>query len=89
MKGDADDPRALIREAYRIENITEADCRVIFLDWAMGGTAEEQPRDAIRRLLDRYGAEAPEHPMTRVLEESFGDAEAPRRRGGRRGRLGR
>ena len=30
------DPRNLIREAYRIEGITLADCRSIFLDWALG-----------------------------------------------------
>ncbi|MWD26157.1 hypothetical protein E0K89_001540 [Aquicoccus sp. SCR17] len=89
MKGDGDDPRALIREAYRIEGITEADCRVIFLDWAMGQPEETPAEPAIRRLLDRYGPAEPDHPMTRVLEESFGEAETPRRRGGRRARLGR
>ena len=36
MKGDPRlDPKGLIREAYRIEGITAAQCRSIFLDWAL------------------------------------------------------
>ena len=35
-KKDALDPRGLIRESYRIEGITEAECRSIFMDWALG-----------------------------------------------------
>ena len=35
MKGDLDDPKALIQEAYKIENITRSECRSIFLDWAL------------------------------------------------------
>jgi len=35
MKGDFDDPKALIREAYNIEAITRSECRSIFLDWAL------------------------------------------------------
>ena len=31
-----DDPRGLILESYRIEGITEGQCRSIFLDWALG-----------------------------------------------------
>ena len=30
MKGDFDDPKALIREAYNIEAITRSECRSIF-----------------------------------------------------------
>ena len=33
-RGDAADPKRLVAEAYRIEGITEAECRSIFLDWA-------------------------------------------------------
>ena len=35
MKGTADDPKGLIREAYSIDGITKAECRSIFLDWAL------------------------------------------------------
>jgi len=35
MERDADDPKGLIRESYRIEGIGMAECRSIFLDWAL------------------------------------------------------
>ena len=31
MKGDIDDPKALIREGYNIAGITYGECRTIFL----------------------------------------------------------
>ncbi|WGH80423.1 hypothetical protein [Jannaschia ovalis] len=75
----ADDPKGLIREAYRIEGISPAECRSIFLDWAL---SVEDARAAIPRLLQGR----PEHPMTDVLREGL--AEVPQgRRGGRAARL--
>jgi hypothetical protein len=80
MKGDdPDDPRGLMLEAYRMD-LAPAEARAIFLDWALGlpeggGAAE------IARLLARYGAAQPGHPMTAVLREGL---EAPRRRPRRR-----
>ena len=35
MKGDYDDPKALIRESFNIEGIKIEECRSIFLDWAL------------------------------------------------------
>ena len=73
------DPRGLILEAYRMQ-IGPADCRTIFLDWALGlpdpaGTAE------IAALLAHYGARHPDHPMTAVLREGLErTARPPRRR---------
>ncbi len=83
-KGELDiDPRGLIQEAYRMA-IGPAECRSVFLDWALGlpsgvGHAE------VARLLDRYGPTHPDHPMTAVLREGA-TPEAPthRRRGRRR-----
>ncbi|MFT3972921.1 MAG: hypothetical protein QM699_05595 [Amaricoccus sp.] len=70
MKGDdPDDPRGLIREAYRME-IGPAEARTIFLDWALGLVAGDG-RAEIARLLARHGAAAPEHPMTAVLREGL------------------
>ena len=54
MKGDIYDPKALIREAYRIENITRSECRSIFLDWALSLPIEQDPNISIRNLLERY-----------------------------------
>jgi hypothetical protein len=72
------DPRGLIREAYRME-LGPADCRAIFLDWALGldGPADAQ---AIARLLDRYGGSHPDHPMTAVLREGLAAPPPARRR---------
>ena len=61
------DPRGLIHEAYRIEGITEADCRSIFLDWALGVPMGADVAAAIRDLVDHYGPANPGHPMTAVL----------------------
>lgn len=80
------DPRNLIREAYRIEGITLADCRTIFLDWALGREAQD-PRRAIEALIEHYAAPA-EHPMTVVLNEALASPPSARRRGGARGRRG-
>lgn len=79
MKGDdPDDPRGLIREAYRLE-LAPADARAIFLDWALG-LPEGDGRAEIARLLARYGAGAPDHPMTAVLREGLAPPRPGRRR---------
>ena len=82
-KGELDiDPRGLIHEAYRMA-LDPAECRSIFLDWAIGlpggaGRAE------VARLLDRYGPAHPDHPMTAVLREGVERKPAPRPRRRRR-----
>lgn len=81
---DADDPKGLVREAYAIDGITEADCRSIFLDWALSLPVGADPLPSVRVLLDRHGAEG--HPMTAVLRDALGAPATPRRRGGRAGR---
>jgi hypothetical protein len=84
-KGDLPaDPRGLIFEAYAME-IGPEDCRTIFLDWAIGLTAEPTAAD-IRALLARYAPGQPDHPMTAVLRAGLERAAPPTRRGGRRGR---
>lgn len=87
MNGDALDPKGLVRESYRIAGITAAECRSIFMDWALSLPAATDQREAIRRLLERHGA--PEgHPMTAVLLEGLAESPPPRRRGGAAGRRG-
>ncbi|MEQ9258891.1 MAG: hypothetical protein RIG84_07310 [Roseovarius sp.] len=83
---DANDPKGLVREAYRIDGITEGECRSIFLDWALSLGEAPTPQEAIGVLLARHGESAPDHPMTKVLTEGRGAAERPRRRGGWRSR---
>ena len=85
-KGDENDPKGLISEAYKIENITDGECRSIFLDWALGVPIEKDTQTVIRKLLLLYEVAAPEHPMTATLREGLKTLASPRRRGGWRGR---
>lgn len=83
---DPHDPKGLVREAYAIPGIGAPECRSIFLDWALSLPDGADPRAAVRALLDRHGKEG--HPMTAVLRAALSAPQAPRRRGGRAGRLG-
>ena len=84
MKGDALDPKALVHEAFRME-IGEAECRTIFLDWALSLPEAADTRAALEALLQRYAAKAA-HPMTAVLRAGLEQAARTGRRGGRIGR---
>lgn len=83
------DPKGLVRESYRIEGITDGECRSIFVDWALSLAPGIDPREAMRVLIATYGMaeEAKDHPMTAVLTAGLTDSPEPRRRGGRAGRL--
>ena len=80
------DPKGLIRESYRIEGIGLAECRSIFLDWAISIPAGADAGALIPDLLALYGAAAPDHPMTAVLREGLSAPSPSGRRGGRRAR---
>ncbi|MFG6561479.1 hypothetical protein [Sulfitobacter sp. 1A15299] len=82
---DPDDPKGLIRESYRMEGIGPAECRSIFLDWALSLPEGQDSAAAIARLLERHRA-AVDHPMTQVLRDGQTTLTTPRRRGGWRGR---
>ena len=81
------DPKGLIRESYRIEGIGLAECRSIFIDWAISLPAGVEARAVIHLLLELHG-DVPDHPMTQVLREGLADPAPTSRRGGRRGRTG-
>ena len=85
-KGDSHDPKGLVFEAYRIDGITDAECRTIFLDWALSLPDGIEAAPQIDALLGRYAGDFPDHPMTGVLREGQARAAAPRRRGGWRKR---
>lgn len=82
MKGDKDDPKALIREAYNIEGITLGECRTIFLDWALGIPMDQDTQLVIQRVLTQYSDHPSDHPMTQTLREGLKSMEKPKRRGG-------
>lgn len=88
MKGDVADPKALIREAYRIDGIVESECRSIFMDWALSLPEGANPRQALEVLWARHAHDRPEHPMSRVLREGMAQGRPAARRGGWRGRRG-
>ncbi len=85
-KGDDLDPKGLIYESYRIDGITSEECRTIFLDWALSLPDGQDSRSALSALVDRYAADAPDHPMTQVMREGLDTMSRPRRRGGWRSR---
>jgi len=87
MKGDARDPRGLIREAYRIDGITASECRSVFLDWALGANVAADPREDVKALLVQYADQPADHPMTQTLVAALRATHAPRRRGGRAARV--
>lgn len=81
------DPKGLIRESYAIDGITAAECRSIFLDWALSLPIAVDVPIAAAKLIAHYAAGAPDHPMSTVLQEGLLVPEHPRRRGGRAGRV--
>lgn len=83
MTGDPHDPKGLVREAYAMD-LGEAECRSVFLDWALSLPAGADPLPSVRALLDRHGAEG--HPMAGVLRAALAAPERQGRRGGRAGR---
>lgn len=87
MKGSSDlDPKGLIYQAYRIDGITSAQCRSIFLDWALSLPSKYDTQQALQSLCDQYCDPAPDHPMTQVITQGMTTITAPRRRGGWRSR---
>jgi hypothetical protein len=80
------DPKGLMRESFRIEGITEPECRSIFVDWALRLEASA-PRAAIEALLQRYADQPSDHPMLAVLREGLTDGPRAGRRGGRAARV--
>lgn len=88
FKGNLDiDPRGMIYEAYRIENIVIEECRMIFLDWAMN-TPQGNMNAYLNELLVEYEKGNEEHPMTQVIKDGLKSAKSEgKRRGGRIGRV--
>ena len=85
-KGDKNDPKGLLSEAYKIDKINISDCRSIFLDWILGIPLEQDAQLIIQSKLDEYEKLAPDHPMTKTLRNGLITLSQPRRRGGWRAR---
>ena len=85
MMGNLIDPKGLIAEAYKIENISEAECRSIFLDWALSLSADVRTGKAIESLVKMHEGQGA-HPMTSILTQGLVSCATPKRRGGWRSR---
>ncbi len=85
-ESDVLDPKGLISEAYRIEGIGPAECRTIFLDWALSLPDGVDQIAALRDLIERHAGEADTHPMSVVMRDGLTRFGTPRRRGGWRAR---
>lgn len=83
---DPNDPKGLIREAYRIEGIGDAECRSILMDWALSLPDDLPQATAAAALHARYGTHDPQHPMTALLLAGQSVMQPQGRRGGRAGR---
>ncbi|GAB4270465.1 MAG: hypothetical protein Kow0013_22750 [Pararhodobacter sp.] len=83
---DPDDPKGLIRESYRIEGITDGECRSILVDWALSLPLGTDQAAAAARLLAAR-AELPDHPMSVLLRGAATQAAPAGRRGGRAARV--
>ncbi len=86
MRLEEADPKGLIRESYRIEGISEAECRSIFLDWAISMPVGVDTPKAIKRVIAEYGGDKG-HPMNGVLQAGLAKAPVPGRRGGHKARV--
>ena len=81
------DPRGMIYESYRIENISLEECRMIFLDWAMH-TPQGNMKSYLQELLVEYEQGNEQHPMTQVINDGLiTSKEGGKRRGGRGGHI--
>ena len=80
------DPKGLIRESFRIDGITDGECRSIFVDWALSLSGAD-PREAITALLASYTDAPVDHPMLAVLHAGLEARPKGVRRGGRAARV--
>jgi len=65
------DPKELISESYKMDSVSEGECRSIFFGWALAVDENSDPTKLISNLLELYGTYYPNHPMTKVLMEGM------------------
>lgn len=80
------DPKGLIKECFLIDGITAAECRSVFVDWALSVPSDVDTQEALEALNAHYATAPEEHPMRAVLKESLLEPTVKGRRGGWSGR---
>ncbi|WP_380052613.1 hypothetical protein ACFE33_09325 [Falsihalocynthiibacter sp. SS001] len=80
------DPKHVIRESFAMPDITAAECRSIFVDWALNVPAGVDAKVALSALLQHHSDAPADHPMLEVLREGLLEPTVKGRRGGWSGR---
>ncbi|AML52504.1 hypothetical protein AB9F29_14175 [Falsihalocynthiibacter sp. S25ZX9] len=80
------DPKGLIKDCFSMDGITDAECRSVFVDWALSVPADVDTREALEALNVQYQQGPEGHPMLTVLKESLLEPAVTGRRGGWSGR---
>lgn len=79
---DPADPKGLIADAFAMDGLGAAECRSIFLDWALSLPGGADYGAAVRTLIARHAAAPDDHPMQAVLRAALDRPPGARRRGG-------
>ena len=75
------DPKKLISESFKINGISDEECRSIFFGWVLDFDTRLDINLAIKTLHEKYSLSNPTHPMTSVLLEGLsGSCRAKRRK---------
>ena len=65
------DPKKLISESFKIDGISDEECRSIFFGWVLDFDSRIDINLAIKTLHEQYSLSNPTHPMTSVLLEGL------------------
>ena len=65
------DNKNLISDSFKIDGITDVECRSIFFGWVLDTNNNLDINEAIITLYEKYALSYPNHPMTKVLLEGL------------------
>ncbi len=70
------DPRGLFRDGFAMENLSDSECRTIFLEWAMTLRDDVDMVHSLGVLHAHYQSEYSEHYLFKLITEGL---QGPRR----------
>ena len=74
------DPKKLISESFKINGISDVECRSIFFGWVLDVDSRLDINLAIKTLHEKYSLSNPTHPMTKVLLEGLSGGDRAKKR---------
>lgn len=74
------DPKKLISESFKINGISDEECRSIFFGWVLDLDSRIDINLAIKTLHEKYSLSNPTHPMISVLLEGLSGSFRAKRR---------